>query len=86
MSVFVEIGDAAEGMLFADDMERAAIGQVPLVLAHFERGVGGELLGFPVAVIGLFRNAALVAQAVEDLAVGGMRLRASRNPAARAAA
>ena len=72
--ILVEIGDAAEGMLFADHMDGAAIRQVPPVFAGFERGIGGELLGAPVAIVGLFGNAALVAQAVEDLAVGGMSL------------
>ena len=68
--VLIEIGDAAEGVLLADHVQRAAIGQVPPVLARLDRGIGGELLGAPFAVIGLLRDAALVAQPVEDLGIG----------------
>ena len=69
--ILIEIGDAAERMLLADDMQRAAVRQIPPGFARLERRIGLQLPGLPVAVIGLFGQPPQLAQAVEDLAVGG---------------
>ena len=68
--VLIEIGDAAEGVLLAHDVQRAAVGQVPPVLARLDRGIGGELLGAPLAVVCLLRDAALVPEPVKDFGIG----------------
>ncbi len=66
--VLVEIGDAAV-MSVGDDMQAAAVGQMPFVLRLCVGAVSGEPGAFPILIIGPLRQAPCLAQAVEDLAV-----------------
>ena len=70
--VLVEIGHAGLALAVGDDVEGAAVGQVPLVLDLRIRAVTGEPALLPVAVIGLLRQPPCLAEAIEDLAVAGM--------------
>ena len=56
-----------------DDVQRAAVGQMPLVLRLGVGAVGGEPGAFPVLIVGLLGQAPRLAQAVEDLAVARAR-------------
>ena len=69
--VLVKVNHAAEGVGLADHPQRAPVGQIPPILARIESGVDPEPTGFPVAIIGVLGQAALLAQTVENLAVAG---------------
>ena len=57
-----------------DDAQRAAVGQVPDALDRLDRLIGGERLRLPAAEIGLLGQLSRRPQAVEDFAVGRLRI------------
>ena len=72
--VVEQVGDAALRIGARDDAQRAPVGQMPDALGRLDRLIGGERLRLPAAEIGLLRQLARRAQAIENLAVGRLRI------------
>ena len=73
--VFIQEGQAAEGMRLGDDADRLATGHVPGFFAGmFARAVliQRQAAALPGLIVALFGQFAAVAQPVEDFAVAGV--------------
>ncbi len=76
--VVEEIGDAALRVGARHDAQRAPVGQMPDGLDRLDRLIGGERLRFPAAKVRLLGQLPLGAQAIENFAVGRLRVEKRR--------